>query len=87
MKLKPIEEQVVCVVGATSGIGRLTAMRFAERGAKVVAAGREQKALETLASEVRYKGGEMIAVEADVAEAEKKLNELKESLKETVANR
>lgn len=32
VKLKPIQEQVVVVVGANSGIGRETALQFAERG-------------------------------------------------------
>ncbi len=31
MQLKPIGEQVVVVMGASSGIGRLAALRFAER--------------------------------------------------------
>ncbi|MHC5822454.1 MAG: SDR family oxidoreductase, partial [Nostoc sp.] len=36
MQLKPINQQVVSVVGASSGIGRITALEFARRGAKVV---------------------------------------------------
>jgi NAD(P)-dependent dehydrogenase (short-subunit alcohol dehydrogenase family) len=38
VKLKPIENQVAVVMGASSGIGRETALRFAKRGAKVVVA-------------------------------------------------
>jgi len=38
MKLKPIKEQVVVIFGASSGIGRQTALRFAQRGARVVVA-------------------------------------------------
>jgi len=30
MKLKPVQEQVVVIAGASSGIGRETALRFAE---------------------------------------------------------
>ena len=37
--LKPISEQVVVVFGASSGIGRETALEFARQGAKVVAVG------------------------------------------------
>ncbi|WP_310422835.1 SDR family NAD(P)-dependent oxidoreductase, partial [Chamaesiphon sp. VAR_48_metabat_135_sub] len=40
MKLKPIEQQVVAVVGASSGIGRETAIQFAKRNAKVVVSAR-----------------------------------------------
>jgi NAD(P)-dependent dehydrogenase (short-subunit alcohol dehydrogenase family) len=36
LNLKPINEQVVVAIGANSGIGRETALQFAERGAKVV---------------------------------------------------
>jgi NAD(P)-dependent dehydrogenase (short-subunit alcohol dehydrogenase family) len=36
MQLKQVEEQVVALMGASSGIGRETALRFAERGARVV---------------------------------------------------
>jgi NAD(P)-dependent dehydrogenase (short-subunit alcohol dehydrogenase family) len=33
IRLKPIEEQVVVLMGASSGIGRETALRFARKGA------------------------------------------------------
>lgn len=36
MQLKPINQQVVAVVGASSGVGRETALQFAHRGAQVV---------------------------------------------------
>jgi NAD(P)-dependent dehydrogenase (short-subunit alcohol dehydrogenase family) len=35
VRLKPVEEQAVALMGASSGIGRETALRFAERGARV----------------------------------------------------
>src|ERR1044071_4486771 len=70
MKLKPIHEQVVVVVGATSGIGRETALQFAERGAKVVVAGRSLPALQELANEIQSRGGEATAHEADVSQFE-----------------
>ena len=52
MKLKPLAEQVVVVFGASSGIGRVTAIRAVERGARVVAAARGAEALATLAGDV-----------------------------------
>jgi len=68
MKLKPIEEQVVVVMGASSGIGRETALRFARRGAKVVVSARGESGLRSLVDEIRSEGGEAVAVVADVAE-------------------
>ncbi|MBD2532017.1 SDR family oxidoreductase [Nostoc flagelliforme FACHB-838] len=70
MKLKPISQQVVAIVGASSGIGRETALRFAKKGAKVVVAARSQPGLATLVEEIKQLGGEAIAVVADVSEFE-----------------
>ncbi len=67
MKLKPIEQQVVVVVGASSGIGRQAALQFAKRQAKVVVAARTESALASLVDEIVLMGGEAIAVTADVA--------------------
>src|SRR5919107_266605 len=68
MQLKPVEEQVVAVVGASSGIGREAALRFARRGAKVVVSARGESGLRSLVDEIRSEGGEAVAVVADVAE-------------------
>src|SRR5215212_8781237 len=70
MQLKPIEQQVVVLMGASSGIGRETALRFAERGAKVVVSARSEKGLASLVEEIQDKGGEAIAIPADVSEFE-----------------
>ena len=68
MQLKPVEEQVVALMGASSGIGRETALRFARRGAKVVASARSEEGLDSLVEEIRGEGGEAIAVPADTSE-------------------
>jgi NAD(P)-dependent dehydrogenase (short-subunit alcohol dehydrogenase family) len=70
MDLKPIHEQVVVIVGANSGIGRETALRFAERGAKVVVAGRSLTALTELVDEIRERGGDAAAQAVDVSQYE-----------------
>lgn len=70
MQLKPINQQVVTVVGASSGIGRLAALKFAQRGAKVAVASRSQPGLETLVQEIQDLGSEAIAVVADVSDFE-----------------
>src|SRR5688572_17915711 len=66
MKLKPIEEQVVVLMGASSGIGREAALEFARRGARVVVSARSQSGLESLVEEIRQAGGQATAVSADV---------------------
>lgn len=68
IKLKPIAEQVVAVVGASSGIGRETALRFAARGAQVVVAARSEPGLISLVEEIQAAGGRATAVVADVAD-------------------
>ncbi len=70
MQLKPVEEQVVALVGASSGIGRETALRFAKRGARVVVSARSTEGLDSLVEEIRSAGGEATAVVADAADFE-----------------
>jgi NAD(P)-dependent dehydrogenase (short-subunit alcohol dehydrogenase family) len=50
-KHKPLDQQVIVVFGASSGIGRATALVAAKRGAKVVAAARDEAALTSLVAE------------------------------------
>jgi NAD(P)-dependent dehydrogenase (short-subunit alcohol dehydrogenase family) len=70
MKLKPLEEQVVALMGASSGIGRESALRFAERGAKVVVSARNKDGLDSVVAEIQNRGGEATAVAADVTNFE-----------------
>ncbi len=70
MQLKPVAQQVVVVVGASSGIGRETALRFAKRGAKVVVSARSEHGLRSLVEDIRRAGGKATAIAADVAEFE-----------------
>jgi NAD(P)-dependent dehydrogenase (short-subunit alcohol dehydrogenase family) len=70
MELKPINQQVVAVVGASSGIGRETALLFAKKGASLVVSARSQRGLESLVDEISQIGGKAVAVTADVSEFE-----------------
>jgi NAD(P)-dependent dehydrogenase (short-subunit alcohol dehydrogenase family) len=53
---RPIEEQVVVITGASSGIGRETALAFGKRGSRVMLAARNKEALEEVASEIELMG-------------------------------
>lgn len=68
MKHQPLENQVIVVFGASSGIGRVTALLAAGRGAKVVAAGRDEKALDSLAGD--SSPGRVVTTLAEAADAE-----------------
>ncbi len=69
MRLKPVQDQVVVLMGASSGIGREAAKRFAARGAKVVVSARGVEGLDSLVAEIRGVGGTATAVAADVADS------------------
>src|ERR1700719_3070139 len=57
---------VVLITGALTGIGRATAVAFAQSGARVVVSGRRQDAGQALAAELRNLGAEAEFVQADV---------------------
>jgi NAD(P)-dependent dehydrogenase (short-subunit alcohol dehydrogenase family) len=68
MNAKPIQEQVVVVMGASSGIGREAAKRFAARGAKVIVSARGVDGLASLVGEIADAGGAARAIPADVTD-------------------
>ena len=65
-----LKDKVAIITGASRGIGRATAIAFAQAGARVVLASRTQHDLETAANLIRTEGGEALVVPTDVTQAE-----------------
>src|SRR5579864_7365080 len=55
------------ITGGASGIGRATAIRFAEEGANVAVADRNLAAAEAVASDVRKLGRKAVAIQVDTS--------------------
>jgi NAD(P)-dependent dehydrogenase (short-subunit alcohol dehydrogenase family) len=68
IQLKPIDEQVLVITGASSGIGLVTAKQAARHGARVVLAARNESALTEAVEDIRRSGGRATYVVADVAD-------------------
>ena len=68
IKLKPLNEQVIVITGASSGIGLCTAESAAKQGAKVVLAARSEQTLGDVVSRINSSGGQAISVTCDVAD-------------------
>src|SRR3954447_25445895 len=60
--------EVVVITGATSGVGRAVARRFAQDGAKIALLGRSREALQGTVEEIERAGGEALALPTDVAD-------------------
>ena len=63
---KELNGMAALVTGATSGIGRATALRFADAGARVALVGRSNEGLSEVAEQIKASDGEAVRVRADV---------------------
>ncbi len=76
-----LDGKVAFVTGGGSGIGEAAGRLLAEQGAKVVLISRTKSELEQVVSDIKDKGGEATALEADVSDSET----LKAAVDETVS--
>ena len=63
-----LAEKISIVTGGGKGIGRMIALRFAAEGAAVTVAGRNKDSVESVAQEIRERGGRALATLTDVAD-------------------
>lgn len=66
----PLRERVVVITGASAGVGRAIAHRFARAGARLGLIARDAQALEDVKSEVERLGGSAFVAAADVSDAD-----------------
>lgn len=78
---RELSESVVLITGALTGIGRATALAFADEGSTVVIAGRRDEAGKQLEAELRAKGVPAAFIKTDVRFE----NEVKSLVDQTVA--
>jgi NAD(P)-dependent dehydrogenase (short-subunit alcohol dehydrogenase family) len=68
--MHPLHHKVVLVTGASSGIGRATALRLAEHGARLALAARRADALAEVARDAERRGAAALALPTDVVDPE-----------------
>ncbi|UOQ52313.1 SDR family oxidoreductase [Hymenobacter cellulosivorans] len=70
MKTSSLHGAVVVITGASSGIGRATALTFARHGAKLILAARRSDVLVDVATECERLGSSVLAIPTDVTDAQ-----------------
>jgi NAD(P)-dependent dehydrogenase (short-subunit alcohol dehydrogenase family) len=65
--MKSFDQKVSIVTGATSGIGKTTALLLAQKGSKVVVSGRRESEGKQVVAEIVQAGGEAVFIKADVS--------------------
>ena len=80
MMNKQFQNKTVLILGATSGIGRTTALRFAQEGANVVVGGRNEDNGNEVVRSIEAMDGNGLFVQTDVRE----MNDLQNTVDRTV---
>jgi len=79
--MNELQNQVAIITGASSGIGRATAIKFAREGARVALVARRANPLNEVAQAIRAQGGECQTIVADVTQE----SDIERVVSETVA--
>lgn len=66
-KTKHIQDQVILITGASSGIGLATATMAAKQGARVVMTARNAKELRKCVHKIRERGGDVLGIPGDIS--------------------
>ena len=78
---KRFQDKVVLVTGASSGIGKVTAVEFARAGAKVVIAARRVEESQQVVHQIKAEGGEAAFVQTDVSKHDSVRNLIEQTVK------
>lgn len=76
-----LQDKVAIITGASGGIGKEIAIRYAEEGAKLAICARNMENLEKTAATCREKGAQVIAVRCDVTQP----GDMKQLVEQTVS--
>jgi len=77
-----LEGRIAIITGATSGIGKASALLFAEEGAKIAVAGRNEQAGKSVVQEIKDKGGSAVFIKTDVGVEDDVKNLIEQTVKE-----
>ena len=61
-----IENKVVAITGASSGIGKAIALKLSKLNARLILGGRRMEPLEIVEDEIKSAGGEAVSIKTDV---------------------
>jgi NAD(P)-dependent dehydrogenase (short-subunit alcohol dehydrogenase family) len=64
-----LKGKVAIITGSTEGIGRATALNFAQQGAKVAICSRDAEKVKQVVAEIETAGGEVLGMAADISKA------------------
>jgi NAD(P)-dependent dehydrogenase (short-subunit alcohol dehydrogenase family) len=65
-----LEDKTVLVTGGSSGIGRATALRLAEAGARLLLVARDEEKLASVRAEIETRGGKVTTYSCDIGDSD-----------------